>query len=173
MGTKKGTKRKDLVPQVEPGDNARFLRFSLGIYNMGVIDISDPVQVQQRIEDYFRFCIENDMKVGQEGLCLALGITRDTWLTWAKGKYRGETHSGIVKRANQILRAMWEQYMNSGKINPVAGIFLAKNHFGYQDKTEIEVTPRNPITDGLPNSEQIAEKYKALPEDGDVIEMPD
>ena len=36
---------------------------------------------------------------------------------------------------------LWESYMNSGKINPVSGIFLGKNNFGYQDKTEYVVTP--------------------------------
>jgi hypothetical protein len=36
---------------------------------------------------------------------------------------------------------LWENYMQNGKINPVAGIFLGKNNFGYQDKTEYVVTP--------------------------------
>ena len=31
--------------------------------------------------------------------------------------------------------------MHNGKINPVSGIFLGKNNFGYQDKTEYVVTP--------------------------------
>ena len=36
---------------------------------------------------------------------------------------------------------LWENYMQNGKINPVAGIFLGKNNYGYQDKTEYVVTP--------------------------------
>ena len=36
---------------------------------------------------------------------------------------------------------LWENYMQNGKINPVSGIFLGKNNFGYQDKTEYVVTP--------------------------------
>lgn len=31
--------------------------------------------------------------------------------------------------------------MQNGKINPVSGIFLGKNNFGYQDKQEMVLTP--------------------------------
>ena len=31
--------------------------------------------------------------------------------------------------------------MQNGKINPVSGIFLGKNNFGYQDKQEMVITP--------------------------------
>ena len=37
---------------------------------------------------------------------------------------------------------LWENYMQNGKINPVSGIFLGKNNFGYQDKTEHVLTPK-------------------------------
>ena len=39
------------------------------------------------------------------------------------------------------MEILWENYMQNGKINPVSGIFLGKNNFGYQDKTEYVVTP--------------------------------
>ena len=43
---------------------------------------------------------------------------------------------------------MWENYMQNGKINPVSGIFLGKNNFGYQDKQEMVLTPNtNPEAD--------------------------
>jgi hypothetical protein len=34
-----------------------------------------------------------------------------------------------------------ESYANAGRINPVMAIFMMKNHFGYQDKTEYVLTP--------------------------------
>ena len=46
-----------------------------------------------------------------------------------------------IKKSYFLLENLWESYMNSGKINPVSGIFLGKNNFGYQDKTEYVVTP--------------------------------
>ena len=38
-------------------------------------------------------------------------------------------------------------YMQNGKINPVSGIFLMKNNMGYEDKTEMVVTPNQPLGD--------------------------
>ena len=50
--------------------------------------------------------------------------------------------------------------MNSGKINPVAGIFLGKNNYGYQDKTEYVLTP-NTNTDNDYSADEIRERYIA------------
>ena len=55
---------------------------------------------------------------------------------------------------------LWEDYMNSGKINPVSGIFLGKNNFGYQDKTEY-VLPPNTNTDNDYSADEIRERYIA------------
>ena len=41
------------------------------------------------------------------------------------------------------MEILWENYMQNGKINPVSGIFLGKNNFGYQDKQEMVLTPNN------------------------------
>lgn len=46
-----------------------------------------------------------------------------------------------IKKAYKMMETLWETYMISGKINPVSGIFLGKNNFGYQDKTEYVLTP--------------------------------
>lgn len=163
-GTTKGTKRNDLVPQTKPGDNSRYIKNALGIYNMAPIDVSDPKQVEQRVVEYFNYCAQNDMKVGQEGLCFALGISRQTFWNWASGQYRGSTHLDVVKKAQAFLRMNWEQYMLNGKINPVAGIFLAKNQYGYTDKQEFEIAPKNPMMEGLDTPEAIKEKYSELPD---------
>jgi hypothetical protein len=48
--------------------------------------------------------------------------------------------------------------MNSGKINPVSGIFLGKNNFGYQDKTEYVLTP-NQKQESDYNADEISKRY--------------
>ena len=55
---------------------------------------------------------------------------------------------------------LWEAYMNSGKNNPVTGIFLGMNNFGYQDKTEYVLTP-NTNTDNDYSADEIRERYIA------------
>ena len=55
---------------------------------------------------------------------------------------------------------LWENYMQNGKVNPVAGIFLGKNNYGYQDKTEYVLTP-NAGQDSEYSADEIRERYIA------------
>lgn len=58
---------------------------------------------------------------------------------------------------------MIEEYMQNGKINPVSGIFLMKNNFGYRDQTEVVVTP-NQVNADVPTQAEIEARYRdALP----------
>ena len=147
-----------------PGDNSRYLRHALAAWNLPPIDISDVTQVEERIQWYFNHCATDDMKPTVNGLCNALGISRDTLCQWKNENTRASSHSDTIKKAYKILEQMWENYMMNGKINPVAGIFLGKNMFGYQDKQDIVVTPNNPLGDSADPS-TIAQKYAELPGD--------
>ena len=133
----------------DPGDNAKFLRVNIELMNMPSIDIRKPEEVGQRINDYFMLYAEADMKPTVAGLGLALGMDRRRlWEIKTGAPIGGHTQQSLpaetvdaIKKAYHIMENLWESYMNSGKINPVSGIFLAKNNFGYQDKTEYVLTP--------------------------------
>ena len=56
------------------------------------------------------------------------------------------------------MESLWENYMQNGKINPVSGIFLGKNNYGYQDKTEYVVTP-NVNNDSDYDADAIKKRY--------------
>ena len=66
----------------------------------------------------------------------------------------------VIKKAYFLLENLWENYMQSGKVNPVAGIFLGKNNYGYQDKTEYVLTP-NQQNDNDYSADEIRERYIA------------
>jgi hypothetical protein len=51
-----------------------------------------------------------------------------------------------------------ESYANGGKINPVMAIFMMKNHFGYQDKTEYVLTP-NQKQESDYDADEISKRY--------------
>jgi hypothetical protein len=156
--------RPDRTIQAEPGDNAKYLRHALKTMGLPPIDISDAKQVEDRINWYFVHCAEDDMKPTVNGMCNALGIHRDTILTWRKGEYRADSHQAIIVRAHRVLEELWEDYMQNGKINPVSGIFLGKNLFGgYSDKQEVVLTPNTP---GLSSADvaTIEAKYAELPD---------
>lgn len=63
-----------------------------------------------------------------------------------------------LKKAYQFLNAQMENYMQNGKINPVAGIFLMKNNMGYADKQEVVLTPNQQLGDQVP-AEDLEKKY--------------
>ena len=149
---------------VEAGDNSKYLRHALVTMGMPPIDISDPRQVEERIFWYFGHCAENDMKPTVSGLCNSLGIHRDTLHSWSTGDRREGTHQAIVQKAYRLLGELWEDYMQNGKINPVSGIFLGKNHFGYADKQEMVLTPNTGAVQEV-DAATIAAKYAELPED--------
>lgn len=155
-------KRPDNVARqrenVKPGDNARYLRHSLELWNLPVLDISDPDAVRERIGWYFIHCAENDMKPTVTGLALALGVSTHTLTEWTDGRARKGTHMEMIRQAKMIIEDQMNAYMENGKINPVAGIFLLKNHFGYKDQQETIITPNTTMGEDVDANEMKA-KY--------------
>ena len=135
-----------LSPVTDPGDNAKYISVSLQLFNMPSIDLHKPELVQERLTEYFEIHVKADLKPTVAGMAMALGIDRRRlWEIKAGVQDRNqdlpyETRDSI-KKAYDFLENLWENYMNNGKINPVSGIFLAKNNFGYQDKVEHVLTP--------------------------------
>ena len=156
--------REDHQVKTEPGDNSRYIRHALATLNLPPINITDARQVEARLDWYFNHCIENDMKPTVNGMSNALGIHRDTIHAWRTGEHRPDSHQAIILKAYRLLEELWEDYMQNGKINPVSGIFLAKNMFvGYSDKQEVVLTPN---TSGLSAADPatIEAKYAELPD---------
>lgn len=155
---KEGEWRGEVTEQMKPGDRGRYIRHALASWNLPPIDISDEKAVEERIMWYFNHCEKDEMKPTLSGMCNALGIDKKTMYEWGAGNYRKDTHYPIIKKAKHILEELYESWMVDGKVNPVVGIFLGKNHFGYTDKQDIEITPKNPLGEGE-NPKEIAERY--------------
>ena len=155
-----------LSPVTEPGDNAKYIGVSLQLFNLPSIDLHNPEQVQKRLTEYFQIHIEADLKPTVAGMAMALGIDRRRlWEIKTGAPMGGHTPHELptltvdyIKKAYDFLETLWENYMHNGKINPVSGIFLGKNNFGYQDKTEYVVTP-NVHNDSDYSAEDIRARY--------------
>ena len=155
---------------LEPGDNTKFLMVQMELFNMPNIDLENVEEVQQRLSDYFALYEQADMKPTVAGMALCLnGMSRQTLRAIAKDLPTGGAGyktalppevATSIKKAYDLMENLWEAYMNSGKINPVSGIFLGKNNFGYQDKTEYVLTP-NTNTDNDYSADEIRERYIA------------
>lgn len=149
---------------VEAGDNSRYLAHAIEIASQPRVNLDDINAVEERINWYFQRCFENDMKPTVSGLCNSLKIVRQTLLNWRNQKHRDDSYQAVVLKAYGIMESLWEDYMQNGKINPVSGIFLAKNNYGYQDRQEMVVTPNT----GMPEAADpalIEAKYAELPEE--------
>ena len=156
----------DAALKVEDGDNTKYLMANVELMNMPDIDIKNPEEVRQRINDYFKLYASYDMKPTVAGLGMALGLDRRRlWEIKTGAPVGGQYEQRLppevldsIKKAYKLMENLWETYMNSGKINPVSGIFLGKNNFGYQDKTEYVLTP-NQKQDSDYDAEDIRKRY--------------
>lgn len=157
VAKKKRPKRSEQMQvHTEPGDNTKYLQHSLTLANLPSIDLKNTEQLKMRVVEYFQICATDDMKPSVAGLALAVGTDRRRLWEWANTEKSDRTD--IIKKAYRMLDLQMTDYMQNGKINPVSGIFLMKNNFGYTDKQEVVVTPNNPLGDGTA-TEEIEQRY--------------
>ena len=156
-----------------PEQMSAYIRHARDNANLPSIDISDVEQVKERIEWYLDHCEADGMKPTVTGLCNALGVDKSTVYRWEHGQLRPGTHQDVIVKYKKLLEELWEMEMVEGKINPIVGIFLGKNHFGYQDKQDIILTPNNPLGEDVSTDDELKEKYleSVAFDDTDVIEV--
>ncbi len=107
-----------------------------------------PEQMQEAINKYFKQCdartrtiVAKDgglMEVPHpepytvSGLCLTLGVDRDTLLNYSKeSRFFGTVKEAKIKVANDVERRMLETQNQSG------AIFSLKNNFGWKDNIDL------------------------------------
>ena len=157
--------RSDLQQNLDQGDNAKYLQHAMVIRSMPPIDLANPQEVEARIDWYFRHCIEDDMKPTVKGFCNALRIAKTTLWNWKTGTFRAGTHEEVIVRAYDVLEALWEDYMMNGKINPMSGVFLGVNNYGYKDVKQVNLTPVVETQPEVVDLATLEAKYAELPED--------
>lgn len=154
-------RKEAMSVQAEPGDNRRYLEHNLKMWDWPSVDMKKPELVKERIGQYLSLCAEDDMKPSVAGLALAFGVHRNTLWRWSNnidcGSFPTES-CDLIKKAYHFLNAQMENYMQNGKINPVAGIFLMKNNMGYSDKQELVLTPNQQLGDQI-SPEDLQRKY--------------
>ena len=151
---------------LEAGDNTKYLALGRELFNLPTIDLKEPEQVVNRLNEFFVIHERYDMKPTVAGMGMALGLDRRRLYEIKTGNYHTSKQLSelptlttvAIKKAYEYMEILWENYMQNGKINPVSGIFLGKNTFGYQDKTEYVVTP-NVNTDSDYDTDDIKKRY--------------
>ena len=140
-------KRQDINPNtaVPVDDRMRILKHNLQLYGLTKINPNNPDELQTRINLYFSICADNEIVPSVAGFAFSLGIDRKTlwyWMTQPYSIVKNPESLDALKNAYNFITAQYEDLMNTGKINPVAGIFLMKNNMGYKDQTDHVLTAR-------------------------------
>ena len=162
---------------LDAGDNTKYLALGRELFNLPTIDLKEPEQVVNRLNEFFAIHERYDMKPTVAGMGMALGLDRRRLWEIKTGNFGGNGKyanlptltQDSIKKAYEYMEILWENYMQNGKINPVSGIFLGKNNFGYQDKTEYVVTP-NVNSDSDYNADDIKKRYLT---DSPTLELPE
>jgi len=145
----------------------QYLKFAMKIKGLSKIDLNDVVKVKERTKEFFDLCDSVGVRPTRAGYALALGCTttKIDWIMNNKSMVDTKT-AEIVKEAMQVLEMVWETCMVEGKINPVSGIFIAKNQFGYVDSKEVIVAPKE--DNKTLDEEEFQKKY--LEAEGELID---
>ena len=155
---------------IQPGDNSKALGVIMQFNNLPVVDLNNSKAVEDRVNLYMQMCYENDFKPTVASLAAVLGFDRRSLLalvndTHPNNGWRNLPTSSLVaiKKAYSSMEQLWENYMQNGKINPVSGIFLAKNNYGYVDKVEHVVEAKATLSE-----DEMENRYLSTLDDSDL-----
>jgi len=157
---------------LEPGDNSKAIGIIMQFNNLPIINLREPEQVRDRINLFYQMCFDNDFKPTVASYAASLGYSRKSLWALMNNQSIGGWENlptlsiDYIKKGYSSLEQLWEYYMQNGKINPVSGIFLGKNNFGYVDKTEHVVEPRATLDDS-----DLEKKYLTTSDSGDFSDF--
>lgn len=108
--------------------------------------VGRPKKIQSRdilinsINEYFNSTLEQ--KITVTGLCLFLGINKDTFYEYAKNEEFGD----VITEARMMVENSYELSLRE---NGRTGDIFALKNFGWKDKTESEITFNDSFADQL------------------------
>lgn len=165
---KRGRGGKYNFPSTVEPEDPEVVRAAMGSvlywYKRGKDKPETIQQIQNRVDEYLTECYQTGQRATVEKLALALGIHRDTLHAWETDRGTYGEKSDIIKAAKDCIASYDADMVTSGKMNPVPYIFRAKNYYGMRDQTDIVVEPKSSL-DSTISAEEVAAKYKELPED--------
>ena len=144
----------------KPGDNAKYAGVLATILRWGTVDKSDVKALENRFWNFIEFCAQNDIRVTNQLTYLAMGITKDDVYHWENGLTRSKAHGDLIKKVKSFCSAYREMLGADGKLNPVTLVWWQKNYDGLVDKSEVVLTPQNPLG-SIQDQKQLEERIAA------------
>lgn len=148
----------DLKAEQTEGYNAKLISFMLAIQPKEKLDINDVDEMERRFQHYLEMCVAYDVKVGNQGAYVAIGITKQQAWEWENIVKSNPRRCDFIKNVRLFCGMYRENLMQDGKVNPVTGIFWQKNYDGLKDQQEVVLTPNNPLGEQK-DAESLKQKY--------------
>lgn len=130
-------------------------------------------QLRDRLNGYLNRCMKNGQYPTVEEGLLSTGYTYQYMMDIARGRNRGKYFTPdaaeIISRFVHICATVDAKMVMGGKIPMIGYIFRSKQHMGYTDKSEVQLTTNVNLEQEL-NIEDIAKRYAVeteFVEDGD------
>lgn len=140
-------------PKLEPGELAVKINTVKGLSDWEFTN--DPDLVEKRIDWFFKYCAERDIRPTVALLAVALNTSRQTLWGWEQ---KGGRLGNSISQAKRVLNALLEDWEVTGRINPVAAIWLQKNHFLYRETFSVELSDRPRMLTASMTPEQIQQR---------------
>lgn len=150
-----GNNMKELVKTEAQRETARrLLSETLAAYKQP--KVKDDEELAARISEYFDKCAGTGQIPTVEELCLCTGYSQSTIWDWETGRRRGFSSgtAEIIKKAKDFLQTFDAKLVISGQLNFLTYCFRAKNYYGMIEKSEVVLTPNNPLGDA-PDQKQL------------------
>ena len=135
-------KEKSSVPRKskrkqEDDFNRRALMQIVETQNLAPLDDEDVDEMERRFNNYLRYCIDNNLKIGNMNAYRAIGITAEKASYWLSGRgFENKRRTEFIRRVQQICASYREMLMQENKISVPVGIFWQKNYDGLKDVSE-------------------------------------
>lgn len=174
-GQHRGGNRGGLPSQSRPSVRKNDVGYAKALFMLPGIDMKDPDAVMGRYFELLDLCERYDRAMTIEAICMGFDTTRDEIVRMGRGEktrlgLRLSPESGeAFQKVLKSVAGIWAAHMSSGDFKqPVAGIFIGKNNFGYGDETVTVV--RHEDTRLGPSREELAAKYQAaIPAENPVV----
>lgn len=131
----------------------------------GAVDWNDLEAIENRTYDYLTACARSQTYPSVMGLAVhGLGVSRQA-LNDFLTRYPDSPSAKFINMAKDCFADILTNASLFRNADPVSTIFQLKNHFSHTDRVQLEpVKLESPLGHTL-SAEEIAEKYKDLPED--------
>lgn len=144
----------------EPGAVPAMIQTVLAIRSK--VDLENPTTLFNAMEQYINLCAMTGMKITNQTLYMACGVSRQDISNWANGRARqnNPSYREFAEMCKAICSAAREQYGVEGQVNPILTIFHQKYFDGYTDQPQQEAV-KDPLGE-ISDPQKIAEKYKDI-----------